>query len=87
MESLNSPEQLSNAINTLLTRHQALLRAVCSLVRTQSDESKRAFAADIRVRLADLLQDAAELMTPDMDAVVTLDLAALLESADQPPGL
>jgi len=82
MEELDN---VNHAINIVTMRHQTLLRAMCALVQNLPEEAKRGFAQDTRFAVQELLQDAADLVTAEIDHLVTLDTAALLEAAGFPP--
>lgn len=77
-------ENLQNlAINMLTMRHEVLLRALCTLVRKMPQDTRAAFASELRPQLIALMEAAAELSHPDVDAIVLLDMRKLEEAAGE----
>lgn len=78
-------KETAEVINVLLMRHQVLGLAVRGLLKQLPDERKQACAQSLRTDVAGLMQDMSELLSPQVDEAITLELAQCLEALGFPP--
>jgi len=77
--------EFADILNTLLAQQTVLGFGVAELIRLLTPEQKAQFARSVKGLVGQVMQDRANESTPEMDAAMSLQLAALLESAGQPP--
>jgi len=76
---------IADALNQLVAKQMVLSLGLEEALRALPEGARTAVAARMRQRAAEALQMHSEGFSPSMDEAATLQLAALLEAAGQPP--